>query len=70
MQSYTKLTKHKFITKWMTFLQDTNEDTEWNDILRAKGIIPAKEPEVSEEALAEMIEQTIQEKQSVGGLRN
>jgi len=53
-------------------MQDPNEDTEWNDILRAKGILPPKEPEVSEQAITEMIEQTIQEKQSVesrlGGL--
>ena len=42
------------------------EDTEWNDILRAKGIIPQKEPEVTEEALTEMIEQTIKQKQSIG----
>ncbi|XP_018026837.1 viral IAP-associated factor homolog [Hyalella azteca] len=46
-------------------MQDPNEDTEWNDLLRAKGILPAKEPEVTEEALTEMIEQTIQEKQSL-----
>jgi len=46
-------------------MQDPNEDTEWNDILRAKGILPAKEPEVTEEALTEMIEQTIQQKQSI-----
>ncbi|KAF2356991.1 Phosducin thioredoxin-like domain [Trinorchestia longiramus] len=45
-------------------MQDVNEDTEWNDILRAKGILPPKEPEITEEALTEMIEQTIQEKQS------
>lgn len=48
------------------FFQDPNEDTEWNDILRKKGILPPKEPEVTEEALAEMLEQTIQEKQSSG----
>jgi len=45
-------------------MQDPNEDTEWNDILRRKGILPQKEPEVTEEALAEMIERTIEEKQS------
>uniref|UniRef100_A0A2P2HZA3 Viral IAP-associated factor homolog n=1 Tax=Hirondellea gigas TaxID=1518452 RepID=A0A2P2HZA3_9CRUS len=48
-------------------MQDTNEDTEWNDILRAKGVLPPKEPEVTEEAIAEMIEQTIQDKQSAEG---
>ena len=26
-------------------MQDPNEDTEWNDILRAKGIIPEKQKE-------------------------
>ncbi|XP_045602646.1 phosducin-like protein 3 [Procambarus clarkii] len=45
-------------------MQNPDEDTEWNDILRKKGILPPKEPEVTEEALAEMLEQTIQEKQS------
>ena len=24
-------------------MQNPNEDTQWNDVLRAKGIIPAKE---------------------------
>jgi len=48
-------------------MQDPNEDTEWNDILRAKGILPPKEPEVSEAALTEMIERTIEEKKSVEG---
>jgi len=46
-------------------MQDISEDTEWNDILRKKGIIPEKEPEVSEQALTEMIEQTIAEKNSI-----
>ena len=33
-------------------MQNPNEDTEWNDVLRAKGILPAKpkEAEVTEEA--------------------
>ena len=32
-------------------MQDPNEDTEWNDILRAKGVIPEKpkEAEVTED---------------------
>ncbi|KAG0671134.1 hypothetical protein C6P42_003639 [Pichia californica] len=37
---------------------DPTEDTEWNDILRAKGIIPEKEPDPTEqleEALADAI---------------
>lgn len=45
-------------------MQDPNEDTEWNDILRKKGILPQKEPEVTEEMITEMMEQTIQEKNS------
>lgn len=48
-------------------MQDPNEDTEWNDILRKKGIIPQKKPEVTEEMITEMLEQTIQEKQSAEG---
>lgn len=38
---------------------DPTEDTEWNDILRAKGVIPEKEPDPTEqleEALADAIE--------------
>ena len=27
-------------------MQDPNEDTEWNDVLRAKGILPPKEKKV------------------------
>ncbi|KAI9295471.1 thioredoxin-like protein [Neoconidiobolus thromboides FSU 785] len=40
-------------------MQNPNEDTEWNDILRAKGILPPKEPskeELVEKALEEAIE--------------
>ena len=45
-------------------MQDTNEDTEWNDVLRAKGIIPdkPKEAEVSEDDIIKMLEKTIKEK--------
>lgn len=45
-------------------MQDPNEDTEWNDVLRAKGIIPdkPKEKEVSEEQIVEMLEKTIKER--------
>ena len=45
-------------------MQNPNEDTEWNDVLRAKGIIPEKpkEAEVTEEQLLAMVEQTIKEK--------
>ncbi|KAG6442017.1 viral IAP-associated factor homolog [Manduca sexta] len=45
-------------------MQNPNEDTEWNDVLRAKGIIPQKEKEVSEDDIVNMIEQTIQQKQA------
>ncbi|KAK7862609.1 hypothetical protein R5R35_005645 [Gryllus longicercus] len=41
---------------------DPNADTEWNDILRSKGIIPPKEKEISEEDVINVLEQTIDEK--------
>ncbi|XP_063367452.1 viral IAP-associated factor homolog isoform X2 [Cydia amplana] len=44
-------------------MPNPNEDTEWNDVLRAKGIIPQKEKEVTEDDIVNMIEQTIQQKQ-------
>jgi len=44
-------------------MQDQNEDTEWNDILRAKGIIPEKEKkDITEDDIVNMLEQTIQKK--------
>jgi len=47
-------------------MQDQNEDTEWNDILRAKGIIPEKpkEAEITEDDIVSMLEQTVKEKVS------
>ncbi|XP_014256415.1 viral IAP-associated factor homolog [Cimex lectularius] len=48
-------------------MQDPNEDTEWNDILRKKGIIPKKEKEVTEEDIVNMVEATVQEKQNQDG---
>ncbi|XP_029161746.1 synaptic vesicle 2-related protein-like isoform X2 [Nylanderia fulva] len=44
--------------------QDPNEDTEWNDILRRKGIIPEKkkEQEVTEDQIVNLLESTIDEK--------
>lgn len=47
-------------------MQDPNEDTEWNDVLRAKGILPpkAKETEVTEDQLVSMLEETIKQKQN------
>jgi hypothetical protein len=62
-------------------MQDQNEDTEWNDVLRAKGIIAPKPKEaeaslvghflcyifvqVNEEDLVRMLEETIQKKSGV-----
>lgn len=45
-------------------MQDPNEDTEWNDILRAKGIIPEKpkKDELTEDQIISMLEQTIKKK--------
>jgi len=44
-------------------MQNPNEDTEWNDILRAKGIIPQKEKkDITEDDIVNMLEQTIQKK--------
>lgn len=46
-------------------LQNPNEDTEWNDILRAKGILPPKkEKEITEEDVINLVEQTVREKQN------
>lgn len=44
------------------FFQNPNEDTEWNDVLRQKGIIPQKEKEISENDIINMLEQTIEQK--------
>jgi len=49
-------------------MQDPNADTEWNDVLRAKGIIPQKEKEVTEDDLVKMLESTIDEKSRSRGL--
>ncbi|XP_018048700.1 PREDICTED: viral IAP-associated factor homolog isoform X2 [Atta colombica] len=45
-------------------MQDPNEDTEWNDILRRKGIIPEKEKEqeITEDQIVNLLENTIDEK--------
>ncbi|ERL90690.1 hypothetical protein D910_08037 [Dendroctonus ponderosae] len=47
-------------------MQNPNEDTEWNDILRAKGIIPPKEKEILEEQIVSMLEETIEKKTQDG----
>lgn len=47
--------------------QDPNRDTEWNDVLRAKGIIPAKqEAEISEDQIIKLVDATIEEKANTG----
>jgi len=44
-------------------MQDPNEDTVWNDVLRAKGIIPPKEDvEITEDDIINMVESTIGQK--------
>ena len=48
-------------------LQNPNEDTQWNDILRAKGIIPEKEATVTEDQIETMVDQAIVDK--TGGQR-
>lgn len=50
------------------FQQDPNEDTEWNDILRRKGIIPEKEKEkeITEDQIVNLLESTIDEKTGRG----
>lgn len=47
-------------------MQDPNADTEWNDILRSKGILPQKEKEVSEDDIVDLLEQTIKDKTKDG----
>lgn len=44
-------------------MQNPNEDTEWNDILRSKGILPPKkEKEISEDKIVNLLEETINKK--------
>lgn len=48
-------------------MQDPNADTEWNDILRQKGILPPKqEAEVTEDDIVQLLEDTIQQKSKDG----
>jgi len=51
-------------------MQNPNEDTEWNDVLRAKGILPPKpkEAEINEDDLVQMLEDTIKQKSGVKDL--
>lgn len=50
------------------FQQDPNEDTEWNDVLRRKGIIPEKkkEQEITEDQIVNLLENTIDKKTGRG----
>lgn len=43
-------------------MQDPNENTEWNEVLRRKGVIPQKEAEITEEDVINLMETTIKEK--------
>ena len=43
-------------------MQDPNEDTEWNDILRAKGILPPKPKGVSEDDISQLVEAAAEKK--------
>ena len=45
-------------------MQDPNEDTEWNAVLRQKGILPPKpkEAEITEEQIIDIVERTVQQK--------
>jgi uncharacterized UBP type Zn finger protein len=58
----------KFFNEYIVliYIQNPNEDTEWNDILRSKGILPQKEKEVTEEDVVNMLEATVEEKLSKG----
>jgi hypothetical protein len=44
-------------------MQDPNEDTQWNDVLRAKGILPPREEAtISEDTVIQMVEDVVQKK--------
>ncbi|CAD6229930.1 GSCOCG00006647001-RA-CDS [Cotesia congregata] len=45
-------------------MQNPNEDTEWNDILRSKGIIPekSKEKEITEDQIINLLENTVDQR--------
>ncbi|XP_017787956.1 PREDICTED: LOW QUALITY PROTEIN: viral IAP-associated factor homolog [Habropoda laboriosa] len=45
--------------------QDPNEDTQWNDILRSKGIIPEKQKEITEDQIVDIVENAVNEKTGV-----
>jgi len=49
-------------------MMNPNEDTEWNDVLRAKGIIPEKqkEAEITEDQIQALLDQTIKQRTTEG----
>ncbi|XP_028404293.1 phosducin-like protein 3 [Dendronephthya gigantea] len=53
-------------------MQDPNEDTEWNDVLRAKGILPPKqkEVEISEDQIVNLVEDTISKRTGENVVKN
>lgn len=56
--------------KCLCFEQNPDEDTQWNDILRSKGIIPPKkEKEITEDQIVDILEQAVAEKTG-GNLKN
>lgn len=70
---------YRTMCEWFTYLfsiwfrcdwQNPDEDTEWNDILRAKGILPPKpkEAEITEQSIVDMMEKAIAQKQSGNGI--
>lgn len=56
----------RFSRSFYKHFQDPNEDSEWNDVLRQKGILPPKpkEAEITENDIVNMLEATIQQKSS------
>ena len=48
--------------------KDPNQDTEWNDVLRQKGILPPKEveAEVTEEQIENLVDNVVKEYTSNG----
>lgn len=62
--SFHKIVRCNIGVTLVLFQNSSNEDTEWNDVLRAKGILPPKEKEISEDEIVNMIEETIQKKEA------
>ena len=51
---------------FFVLFKDIHEDTEWNDQLRKRGIIPPKEKGITEEQIVDIVERTVQEKLNRG----